>query len=59
MGMDLTKGIKVYLDSILATRSISFKLRTISNIERSLAEYSRGELTRANNVKELMEKLNM
>lgn len=57
MGLDLSSGMRVYAKRVIATRSVPFELKAISNFEQSIAEYNRGEVTKVNNVKELMASL--
>lgn len=58
MGLDISTGMRLYVKRVLATRSIPFELKVVNTIEQSLSEYERGEVTKVNNVADLMASLN-
>lgn len=59
LGMDLSTGIKIYLNKVVREQRIPFELSLPqSDYLRSLREYERGEFKTVESVAELMRELN-
>lgn len=59
LGMDLSTGIKIYLNTVVREQKIPFELSLPQNdYSRSIREYERGEFKTAETTEELMKALN-
>lgn len=57
MGLDLSTGMRLYVKRVLATRTIPFELRSMSNFEQSVLDFERGDIIKVKSTKELMASL--
>ena len=54
---DLSTGMRLYVKRVLATRTIPFELRSMSNFEQSVLDFERGDIIKVKSTKELMASL--